>query len=528
MEDGLPSNFIDDIYRDEAGFLWLATSGGGLCRYDGYSFLTFSTASETPVQSNFVRKVCEDRFHRLWIASNTGLDILDILTLETVRLPEVEELRSGLVSFLEEDAEGNIWLKSGSTLRRIAFRENGEVAGILSLENEGLSPTELIFKDIDRDGSVWLTLRGHLFRVGVNAQGVLEASPRYPDLDLGGNTYLSDFLPVGQELWISTENGLFRLHRSTGEWKQYVHDPADPESLTQNFITSLARTSDGVILATSLFGTNVYNPITDSFSRVGDQIVNCTSVYGDRLIVGTETAGLLVLVPKELTVRNFLHDSSDRGSLSGGPVNAIYEGADGTLWVGTVEGGISVRESGSRSFSHLTREKDALAHNSVSVLSEGPDGTLLAGTWGGGISLLSARKPWRVTGSIGRDDDRIQFIGALEYDRRNGLVWIGSNQGIFLFDLARGSVEPALDTQPSGCIGSCLDAAGRLWIGCREGLWVFDTTRPGADGRFPAVQYRDKLDAPDTHAGEMICCILTDFHEIFFGVNRVSLVKTSS
>ena len=69
MENGLPCNFIDDVCLDDAGFLWLATSGGGLCRFDGYDLLSFGATSGTPLKSNFIRNICEDRFHRLWIAS---------------------------------------------------------------------------------------------------------------------------------------------------------------------------------------------------------------------------------------------------------------------------------------------------------------------------------------------------------------------------------------------------------------------------------------------------------------------------
>ena len=36
MNDGLPHNFIDDLYKDSRGFLWVSTAGGGLSRFDGY------------------------------------------------------------------------------------------------------------------------------------------------------------------------------------------------------------------------------------------------------------------------------------------------------------------------------------------------------------------------------------------------------------------------------------------------------------------------------------------------------------
>ena len=29
MNEGLPNNFVDDIYKDRQGFLWISMSGGG-------------------------------------------------------------------------------------------------------------------------------------------------------------------------------------------------------------------------------------------------------------------------------------------------------------------------------------------------------------------------------------------------------------------------------------------------------------------------------------------------------------------
>ena len=56
IENGLPSNFIDDIFKDSKGFLWISMQGGGLSRYDGYEFLRLNV-NNTPLslKSNFVR-----------------------------------------------------------------------------------------------------------------------------------------------------------------------------------------------------------------------------------------------------------------------------------------------------------------------------------------------------------------------------------------------------------------------------------------------------------------------------------------
>ena len=63
MNEGLPNNFVDDIYKDRQGFLWISMSGGGLSRYDGYEFVNFTPATpHCRLKSNFIRKVTKTTF----------------------------------------------------------------------------------------------------------------------------------------------------------------------------------------------------------------------------------------------------------------------------------------------------------------------------------------------------------------------------------------------------------------------------------------------------------------------------------
>lgn len=85
MNEGLPNNFVDDIYKDRQGFLWISMSGGGLSRYDGYEFVNFTPATpHCRLKSNFIRKVHEDNFQRLWVVSEGGTDIIDLTTMQSV------------------------------------------------------------------------------------------------------------------------------------------------------------------------------------------------------------------------------------------------------------------------------------------------------------------------------------------------------------------------------------------------------------------------------------------------------------
>lgn len=83
MNEGLPHNFIDDLYKDSRGFLWISTAGGGVSRYDGYEFVNYNpNTPNCKLKSNFIINVCEDSAQRLWMVSEGGTDIIDLTTLK--------------------------------------------------------------------------------------------------------------------------------------------------------------------------------------------------------------------------------------------------------------------------------------------------------------------------------------------------------------------------------------------------------------------------------------------------------------
>lgn len=43
LNTGMPANYVDDIYRDSHGFIWISTHGSGLLRYDGLFLYEFWT-----------------------------------------------------------------------------------------------------------------------------------------------------------------------------------------------------------------------------------------------------------------------------------------------------------------------------------------------------------------------------------------------------------------------------------------------------------------------------------------------------
>ena len=72
-EDGLSHNYVQSIYQDKDGFIWLG-SDNGLNRYDGQRIDIFSTNTQPTLGGNKIRRIIQDRDKNLWILHENGLD----------------------------------------------------------------------------------------------------------------------------------------------------------------------------------------------------------------------------------------------------------------------------------------------------------------------------------------------------------------------------------------------------------------------------------------------------------------------
>lgn len=550
MNDGLPHNFIDDLYKDSRGFLWISTAGGGLSRFDGYEFVNYNpNTPHCKLKSNFIRNVCEDNYQRLWMVSEGGTDIIDLSILKTV-IPR--HPKGILFKILEQpatrvfkDTQGCIWLHCANELHRIEFNEKGEIRTISTLQSVFLNGPDIALQDIDGDGKIWMGANEEIYKVSLNQQGELTATPIAESLKFETGTYISDFLLKENEVWISTDRGLFRYNKNGNAIKQYQHDAFDPYSLSQNYLTDLAITYDKQLVIATLRGINIYNPMTYNFERIANDLpdngsnllnsnfINCILTEEDHIWFGTETGGINLLNPRRLSIRNYRHDKENISSLSRNPVNAVYEDIYGTLWVGTVEGGLNRKERNSENFTHYTRERGGLSHNSVSALTADSNNHLWAGTWGGGINLLDLKNPKQVIKVLSSQTESgfpIDFIGALMYDPINKGVWIGANQGLYFYDLDKAQlISPFADKAAEnihGSIGSIIDKDGKLWLGCLEGVYIIDLHSRSSQGEFIYRHLNYKLDDPDSRLIEKITCFYEDQNgTLWLGSNGYGIYK---
>lgn len=553
VDDGLPHNLVDDLLKDSQGFLWVATRGEGLVRYDGYEFMTFNMGSSlTKLRSNFIQKLVEDNFCRLWVVSDAGIDILDLNRLSICKIAEgnhpFQQILRQPVSYIHRSISGNIWVCTLNELYKLTFLPDGMLDQMIKVCT--LPEGQTIRALCEIDDYLLINYLDGVYRIKESVMKEQEPSLVSPALRLP-NAYITVIRNRGNEIWIGSFDGLYRYNMDSERIKHYTHQSWDVNSLSQNLITDIAISKDHSVLAATFKGINYHNAITDSFERINrDQpsislgnheenslnsdFVNCLLVDGDIIWAGTETGGINKICKRTLYIQNYSHSIDKPGSISRNPVNAIFEDEMGAVWVGTVEGGLNRKDPNSDVFTHYTTEAPTyLPHNSVSCFTMDDKDRLWIGTWGGGFGWMDQKgidKRFHQVVSSEFSDATGSFVGTLCYDSLNQVIWVGTSRSIFTYDLATEKVtKPFKNVDLSGidgCTGHLIEDGTHLWLGMTKGLCRIDLRTYNQELSYQLWKY--KLDAPDTQLNERVTDIIkAQDGTIWVGSNGYGIYRTT-
>jgi signal transduction histidine kinase len=133
--------------EDREGHLWFGTRGGGVSRYDGQDFTTFTT--KNGLAHNAVLSILEDQEGHLWFGTIGGVSRYDgeeFTTFTTKNGLAHNNLRSML-----EDREGHLWF---GTDGGVASRYDGQVFQTLT-HQDGLTGQSVRSILQDQEGTIW-------------------------------------------------------------------------------------------------------------------------------------------------------------------------------------------------------------------------------------------------------------------------------------------------------------------------------------------------------------------------------------
>jgi ligand-binding sensor domain-containing protein/class 3 adenylate cyclase len=339
-------------------------------------------------------------------SSDAGLS-QHVMTVWTDR----EGLPSDTILDVVQDSSGYIWLASYDGLVRF----DGEKFSVLSPQDGGFDGRSARVLECANDGSLW---------VGTNTKGlyVLKdgAFAHYgteeglPDLSVRSIAFDGD-----GRAWIGTANGVSRL--DGGRFVSAVASGSESFGIA-NFLLPL---QDGtVVVGSNLPGLWLITPrgAEKYLAKQGVGSWSFSAAFLDRsgqLWLGTSSGQILRVS------RNEIRETISIDYLKGSSVNAFYADSDGTLWVATDRGIVSLRGSSISNFSEI----NGLPGNVVSALCRDREGNLWVGTERGGLIKFS---PGKFVNTSKRDGLISDAVNAVTEDSFRS-VWVATDEGVSFF-----------------------------------------------------------------------------------------------
>ena len=295
----LSSNFTNQVYLDNDGFIWSA-SRNGLNRYDGYQFHIYKKDSRTGMASNYVNCIIQDQKGHFYLGMWGTLQIYDGKSFQTI---EVKDLNGNRI-----DCYVTCFL----------VRKNGEVWA-------GTSGFGVLKIDDTR----------HAHQVGAPLKGIHTAEQLMEDQK--GN------------IWVLTrDNGLICFNEKTSH--TYFEDSPMRTSLRK-----ICEGSDGTLyLGTSNAG--LFKLVGNEFQRIenaGNKPI--TELYFNskkELMIGYDGEGIGIYNPQSGTlIDNPFH--SLEVHLTKSKVVSITEDPNGNYWFGLLQKGLFMQPGSSTGFHYM-------------------------------------------------------------------------------------------------------------------------------------------------------------------------------
>lgn len=496
-QNGLPSSGTTAMAQDGNGFLWIGTQDG-LVRWDGYRFRLYLPQAGNPnsLSDNYIQTLYTDRQGRLWIGTlNGGLlrhepetdgfvrygsgqggvpgwgvvnSVLEVSSGKRMLVATgngvrsfdpaggpIAHMRAGeKIGALLQARDDTVWLASGRDLYAAPART--DVTRATGSPIRFASDIYCLFQA--SDGAILVgTRRNGAFRL---ARGATQPQALPGELE---QDWIAAFAePLPGQLWVATATQGIAIIEAHGV-RRLRHDPLLVAGLPMDAIEALLVDRSGLVWVATHNGISVHYPQSGILTMYGVQRraeqgigKGMRSVLANRdgtVWLGLDRGGVQILDPLKVSSRTLpLGPDAASNSLHAAPVMALSQAADGSVYLGTGRGVFRVAAPPAQAAPQHATAKPATAQTAPPQRIEALD--------------MSPRDNTERTTSVLADGDTL---------------WVGSNRdGLWRRPLnpASASERVRVPLTDQRIVGLDLTAPGRLWIATQNGLNLWQPPEP--------------------------------------------------
>lgn len=451
-ENGLPQNTVNAIAKDKFGFMWFGTEAG-LCRYDGYRFITYRYKSGDPnsINSNKITNINLDNQGYLWVET-FGTEQLCRYNYERDNFDRISRNKVS-ASFLRKMQIGSANYQSGkffygSYRWQLDRRKNALVQTYL--------PTNRATIYTANAASRWSLNEPYVSRIFIDNDNIL---------------------------WVGTySNGINKADLNAKPFHYFYHDPQKTNSVADNSIGAFCEDLNGNLwIGTRFKGISILRndhtfehyeqkePGHGNLTNNKIRVLFCGS--NGNMWIGAKS-GLDEFDPK--THRFIQHTE---GGLNNSGVYGIAESSPGQIWFATWKGiyGYDI----SRKAIYMA-DSTSLGTHRLKAICVDHKNQLWVGTEGAGVGVFAINKSGTLRlvarfrhneaqpGSI--TDDRITSV----FEDSTGNIWLGTSDGLNKYESESSGFHHLYASQ-NGLSDNTIaaiteDDAGCIWVSHKRGI----------------------------------------------------------
>ncbi|MGE5519105.1 MAG: two-component regulator propeller domain-containing protein, partial [Candidatus Dadabacteria bacterium] len=346
-KDGLSSNSVNAIIKDKQGLIWFGTEDG-LDKFDGTNFTIYrhKQGDATTLQANEILSLHEDRSGNLWVGTSGGsLSLYDRKKDVFINFPsdgKQNAITNNVINGIGSDYHGRIWIATYSGVNILDPKTKQVTNFPLGRSNNSVTEKVAICITEDSRHQMWIGTTEGLFRYNPKDKALVHYVHAANDPSSLADNYIHSIAEDSKgNLWIATSGGLNMLKAGSEKFTTYNHN----NNLSSDIIYSISIDDDKLWLGTEE-GLNILNSKTGEITTfkqdyrnihgLSAKAIHC--IYIDKQGIywlGTSRGGV-DKYDRNLNLFNYVEGNSfDQKGLNASIVTSFAENTDGNVYVGT-------------------------------------------------------------------------------------------------------------------------------------------------------------------------------------------------
>ncbi|MGO1244706.1 MAG: ligand-binding sensor domain-containing protein [Sphingobacterium sp.] len=375
--------WIEDIYTDQQGILWVGTTKNGLYKFDPKSEKISNPLPRLPIGQFYIRDIIQSDSQTLWIASESGLIVYNKQNGSFQQLLHEDDhpwsLSDNAVYTVCSDQQGGIWI--GTFFGGLNYyhpQHNVFRKFFHRYASSSISAHAVREFVEDRQGNMW---------IGSEDNGLShwnKKTNKFTQVRNISHSNVHGLCLVGDTLLVGTfDQGMDCIDVNSGQRIAHFEIANAEYGLGSNFIVHILQTRAGRVFLATAHGLYEFIPGSNKFipiRQVPDHIFY-TSIFEDKkgkLWLSTWRDGLFTLDPKTGRSEVFTHQTNNSLSLNSNRVNRVFQTKNGDIWIAT-ENGLARWSSDGKPIRRITTD-DGLPSNLILTLQEDDSGKLWIST----------------------------------------------------------------------------------------------------------------------------------------------------